>query len=117
MPRWPLPEAIQVGFASVAVVGTGFGQAPAVALQAGRRWTGSVEPQGLGFYGTACGSARQAAALSCPYRSVLRGASHPPIGTARSHQVRLMPREYVRPYVKAQKTGDRDAEAIASAPT
>ena len=29
------------------------------------------------------------------------------------HQVRLMSPEYVRPYVKAQKNDDRDAEAIA----
>src|SRR3712207_5691335 len=33
------------------------------------------------------------------------------------HQVRLMPPEYVRPYVKAQKNDDRDAEAIAEAAT
>jgi transposase len=31
------------------------------------------------------------------------------------HQVRLMPPEYVRPYVKAQKNDDRDAEGIAEA--
>ena len=36
---------------------------------------------------------------------------------ARGHQVRLMPPEYVRPYVKAQKNDDRDAEAIAEAST
>lgn len=33
------------------------------------------------------------------------------------HEVRLMPPEYVRPYVKAQKNDDRDAEAIAEAAT
>ena len=33
------------------------------------------------------------------------------------HDVRLMPPEYVRPYVKAQKNDDRDAEAIAEAAT
>ena len=33
------------------------------------------------------------------------------------HQVRLMSPEYVRPYVKAQKNDDRDAEAIAEATT
>jgi transposase len=33
------------------------------------------------------------------------------------HQVRLMPPEYVRPYVKAQKNDERDAEAIAEAAT
>src|SRR6476619_7550338 len=33
------------------------------------------------------------------------------------HQVRLMSPEYVRPYVKAQKNDDRDAEAIAKAAT
>src|SRR4051794_29528957 len=36
---------------------------------------------------------------------------------AQGHQVRLMPPEYVRPYVKAQKNVDRDAEAIAEAST
>jgi transposase len=36
---------------------------------------------------------------------------------AHGHQVRLMPPEYVRPYVKAQKNDDRDAEAIAEAST
>ena len=33
------------------------------------------------------------------------------------HEVRLMPPEYVQPYVKAQKNDDRDAEAIAEAAT
>jgi transposase len=33
------------------------------------------------------------------------------------HEVRLMPAEYVRPYVKAQKNDERDAEAIAEAAT
>ena len=36
---------------------------------------------------------------------------------ARGHEVRLMSPEYVRPYVKAQKNEDRDAEAIAEAAT
>jgi transposase len=34
-----------------------------------------------------------------------------------SHDVRLMSPEYVRPYVKAQKNDDRDAEGIAAATT
>lgn len=33
------------------------------------------------------------------------------------HTIRLMSPEYVHPYVKAQKTDDRDAEAIAEAAT
>jgi transposase len=33
------------------------------------------------------------------------------------HAVRLMPPEYVQPYVKAQKNDERDAEAIAEAAT
>ena len=33
------------------------------------------------------------------------------------HAVRLMSPEYVRPYVKAHKNDDRDAEAIAEAAT
>ena len=36
---------------------------------------------------------------------------------AHGHDVRLMPPEYVRPYVKAQKNDDRDAEGIAEAAT
>lgn len=36
---------------------------------------------------------------------------------AQGHGVRLMSPEYVRPYVKAQKNDDRDAEAIAEAAT
>ena len=36
---------------------------------------------------------------------------------AQGHEVRLMSPEYVQPYVKAQKTDDRDAEAIAEAAT
>lgn len=35
--------------------------------------------------------------------------------TARGHKIRLMSPEYVRPYVKAQKNDDRDAEGIAEA--
>ena len=37
--------------------------------------------------------------------------------TAQGHTVRLMSPEYVRPYLKAQKNDDRDAEAIAEAAT
>ena len=36
---------------------------------------------------------------------------------AQGHSVRMMSPEYVRPYVKAQKNDDRDAEAIAEAAT
>ena len=35
----------------------------------------------------------------------------------RGHRIRLMSPEYVRPYVKAHKNDDRDAEAIAEAAT
>ena len=37
--------------------------------------------------------------------------------SAQGHTVKLMSPEYVQPYVKAQKTDDRDAEAIAEAAT
>src|SRR6188472_2592543 len=37
--------------------------------------------------------------------------------TAQGHTVKLMSPEYVRPYVKAQKNDDRDAEGIAEAAT
>src|SRR5207342_1805175 len=36
---------------------------------------------------------------------------------AQGHTIRLMSPEYVRPYVKAQKNDDRDAEVIAEAAT
>ena len=39
------------------------------------------------------------------------------IFAAHGHDVRLMSPEYVRPYVKAQKNDDRDAEGIAEAAT
>ncbi len=39
------------------------------------------------------------------------------IFAAHGHEVRLMPPEYVRPYVKAQKNDDRDAEGVAEAAT
>jgi transposase len=39
------------------------------------------------------------------------------IFAAQRHEVRLMSPEYVRPYVKAQKNDDRDAEGIAEAAT
>ena len=39
-----------------------------------------------------------------------------PIGEL-AHEVRLISPQYVRPYVKAQKNDDRDAEAIAEAAT
>ncbi|MDR6146207.1 transposase [Sphingomonas sp. SORGH_AS870] len=46
------------------------------------------------------------------------GAHHMGRALARhGHAVRLMSPEYVRPYVKAQKNDDRDAEAIAEAAT
>ena len=40
-----------------------------------------------------------------------------PVRRAQGHNVRLMSPEYVRPYVKAQKNDDRDAEGIAEAAT
>ncbi len=46
------------------------------------------------------------------------GAHHLGRGfAAHGHEVRLMSPEYVRPYVKAQKNDDRDAEGIAEAAT
>ena len=45
-----------------------------------------------------------------------RASSRPPVRD-QGHEVRLMSPEYVRPYVKAQKNDDRDAEAIAEAAT
>lgn len=39
------------------------------------------------------------------------------IFAAHGHEIRMMPPEYVRPYIKAQKNDDRDAEGIAEAAT
>ncbi len=45
-----------------------------------------------------------------------RGAHHlGRVFAAQGHEVRRMPPEYVRPYVKARKNGDLDAAAIAAA--
>lgn len=49
--------------------------------------------------------------------SLLRAHHMGRILAAQGHTVRLMSPEYVRPYVKAQKNDDRDAEAIAEAAT
>ena len=49
---------------------------------------------------------------------MLRQAHHlGRVFAAHGHDVRLMSPEYVRPYVKAQKNDDRDAEGIAEAAT
>jgi transposase len=45
------------------------------------------------------------------------GAHHARIFVAHGHDVRPMSPEYVRPYVKAQKNDDCDAEGIAEAAT
>ena len=46
---------------------------------------------------------------------VLRAHHLGRVFVAQGHEVRLMSPEYVRPYVKAQKNDDLDAEAIAEA--
>ena len=48
---------------------------------------------------------------------LLRRASSSTNLAARGHEVRLMSPEYVRPYIKAQKNDERDAEEIAEAAT
>ena len=61
---------------------------------------------------------RRAAGLRGGDGGVLRRAPPRPAAARRKgHEVRLMSPEYVRPYVKAQKNDDRDAEAIAEAAT
>ena len=46
-----------------------------------------------------------------------RSSSRPSDSRTQGHDVRLMSPEYVRPYIKAQKNDDRDAEGIAEAAT
>ena len=49
---------------------------------------------------------------------MLPGAHHlGRVFASHGHEVRLMSPEYVRPYVKAQKNDDRDAEGAAEAAT
>jgi transposase len=53
-------------------------------------------------------------------RETLIGLAEKHLGrvfASHGHDVRLMSPEYVRPYVKAQKNDDRDAEGIAAATT
>jgi transposase len=58
----------------------------------------------------------EARALHCGDGGLLRRPSSWP-RVRRSRDVRLMSPEYVRPYVKAQKNDDRDAEGVAEAAT
>ena len=55
---------------------------------------------------------------SCVAMEACCGAHHMGrVLAGQGHEVRLMSPEYVRPYVKAEKNDDRDAEAIAEAAT
>ena len=66
---------------------------------------------------TLIGSSSKFAAVHCRDGGLLRRPSSWPDFAAQGHDVRLMSPEYVRPYVKAQKNDDRDAEGIAEAAT
>ena len=58
---------------------------------------------------------KEAACLCCRDGGVLRLHHLGGVFASHGHDVRLMSPEYVRPYVKAQKNDDRDAEGIAEA--
>jgi transposase len=83
-----------------------------------------LDPSGSVLWSYVVGSGRYAhrpgrktAELHCRHGGCC-GAHH--LGrlfAAQGHDVRLMSPEYVRPYVKAQKNDDRDAEGIAEAAT
>ena len=60
---------------------------------------------------------RKTAELHCRHGGLLRRHHLGRLFAAQGHDVRLMSPEYVRPYVKAQKNDDRDAEGIAEAAT
>ena len=93
---------IDLGKNSCSVVGLDRGAGGAAAADAARR------------RGQARGGA---AGLHCRDGGVLRRPPSRPTAARQGHEVRLMSPEYVRPYVKAQKNDDRDAEAIAEAAT
>ena len=87
-----------------------------------------VQRGGFGCAGPGCSAARMRRAFAGELRrevlalhrgdgSLLRRASSGPRVRGQGHEVRLMSPEYVRPYVKAQKNDDLDAEAIAEAAT
>ena len=61
--------------------------------------------------------AAEAAGMRRRDGGLLRRPSSRPRLRAQGHDVRLMSPEYVRPYVKAQKNDERDAEGIAEAAT
>ena len=62
-------------------------------------------------------SGREALALHRCDGSLLWSSHLGRVLSAQGHTLRLMSPEYVRPYVKAQKNEERDAEAIAEAAT
>ena len=95
---------IDLGKNSCSVVGSGLRGAgrPAPAHAAGQR--GQASRPSL----PPCVVAMEACCGAHHLGRLLRG---------QGHEVRLMSPEYVRPYVKAQKNDDRDAEAIAEAAT
>src|SRR6185436_16707190 len=82
-------------------------------------WSGPIRccgPTSAGPEGYAHRPGRETAELHCRHGGMLRRpSSWSP--AAQGHDVRLMSPEYVRPYVKAQKNDDRDAEGIAEAAT
>jgi transposase len=80
--------------------------------EAATRPTMRFVPAGWRGAGSSAPCARRSAGHAPGAGSACRAAL-PPWG----HTIRLMSPEYVRPYVKAQKNDDRDAEAIAEAAT
>src|SRR5262245_20559768 len=83
-------------------------------------WSGPIRccgPTSAGPEGYADRPGRKTAELHCRHEACC-GAHH--LGrlfAAQGHDIRLMSSEYARPYVKAQKNDDRDAEGIAEAAT
>ena len=122
---WPAPLPCSVGWRGDRMEGAGLVQIAVLGIDLGKN---SCSVVGLDPAGRVVlrrrlhrdGVVKLAAGLS-PCIAAMEaccGAHH--LGRVlreQGHQVRLMSPEYVRPYVKAQKNDDRDAEAIAEAAT
>ena len=89
-------------------------------IDLGKNWAGCVRrgcDASQGEAGDADCSGGEASSVRCRDGGLLRGSSSRPRVRRPRPRVRLMSPEYVRPYIKAQKNDDRDAEGIAEAAT
>ena len=103
------------GFGGISVLGVDLGKN--VCSVVGLDASGAVVMRRKMRRETLIALAGETSSMRCRDGGLLRGSSsRPGVRGSRPH-VRLMSPEYVRPYIKAQKNDDRDAEGIAEAAT